>query len=197
QAGAAWRVARLAWRRVGAWNVRRSSRRRPAEVAGPSPRGAAKTADLGQHQAGATLVVKHLAEVTMSVFDLVAHGIFALRAVRSVLAPKLPRPEMRVPDVSLDQVAGIGSAKAEALEIVECLMAPARFMGLGAICPKGLLLTGPPGCGKTLLARAIAATAAVPFISRSGADFNQRYAGAGSSLVKELFQVAALLRRAQ
>ncbi|CAK9002757.1 ATP-dependent zinc metalloprotease FtsH [Durusdinium trenchii] len=98
--------------------------------------------------------------------------------------------EIRVPDVALEDVAGIGAAKTEALEIVECLMAPARFASLGARCPKGLLLTGPPGCGKTLLAKAIASTAAVPFLSKSGADFNQRYAGAGTTLVKELFATA-------
>ena len=92
----------------------------------------------------------------------------------------------QVPDVALEDVAGIGYAKTEALEIVECLMAPARFASLGARCPKGLLLTGPPGCGKTLLAKAIASTAAVPFLSRSGADFNQRYAGTGTNMVKEL-----------
>ncbi|CAL1133755.1 unnamed protein product [Cladocopium goreaui] len=98
--------------------------------------------------------------------------------------------DIGVPNVALEDVAGIGSAKTEALEIVECLMAPARFASLGAHCPKGLLLTGPPGCGKTLLAKAIAATAAVPFLSRSGADFNQRYAGAGTTMVKELFATA-------
>ena len=78
-----------------------------------------------------------------------------------------------VPDVALEDVAGIGSAKTEALEIVECLMAPARFASLGARCPKGLLLTGPPGCGKTLLAKAIASTAAVPFLSKSGGDLRR------------------------
>eukprot|EP00928_Gymnodinium_smaydae_P090924 TRINITY_DN74630_c0_g1_i1.p1 TRINITY_DN74630_c0_g1~~TRINITY_DN74630_c0_g1_i1.p1 ORF type:complete len:487 (+),score=61.87 TRINITY_DN74630_c0_g1_i1:86-1462(+) len=69
-------------------------------------------------------------------------------------------------------------------------MAPARFVGLGARCPKGLLLTGPPGCGKTLLARAIASTAGVPFFATSGADFNRMFAGAGSTLVKDLFRKA-------
>ncbi|CAE8615362.1 unnamed protein product [Polarella glacialis] len=114
----------------------------------------------------------------------------ALRAIRGKLTPQVAGLEAHVPDVSLEDVAGIGSAKAEALEIVECLMAPARFASLGAKCPKGLLLTGPPGCGKTLLAKAIASTAAVPFISRSGADFNGRFAGTGTQLVKELFRVA-------
>lgn len=128
-------------------------------------------------------------EASQTLFDFLVQTL-AIRALRGRLAPKLPQPENRIMDISLDDVAGIGAAKAEALEIVECLMAPARFAGLGAKCPKGLLLTGPPGCGKTLLAKAIASTAAVPFIARSGADFNRMFAGAGSSLVKELFKAA-------
>ncbi|CAE7035466.1 ftsH2 [Symbiodinium natans] len=119
--------------------------------------------------------------------------VWALKGLqRHIFSSKVKdaRSEMRVPDVALEDVAGIGTAKAEALEIVECLMAPARFASLGAKCPKGLLLTGPPGCGKTLLAKAIASTAAVPFLSRSGADFNGRFAGTGTNLVKELFAMA-------
>jgi len=133
--------------------------------------------------------LKGVWELGQSLFDFFVQSL-AMRALRGRLLPKLPSPDRHVPDVALDDVAGIGAAKAEAVEMVECLMAPARFAGLGAKCPKGLLLTGPPGCGKTMLARAIAATAAVPFISRSGADFNQMFAGAGSSLVKDLFRAA-------
>lgn len=134
--------------------------------------------------------LKSFWEASQTLFDLFFQTL-ALRALRGRLVPKVTRTEQhRIPDVGLDQVAGIGPAKAEALEIVECLMAPARFATLGAKCPKGLLLTGPPGCGKTLLAKAIASTAAVPFIARSGADFNARFAGVGSSLVKELFGAA-------
>jgi len=153
-----------------------------------------RAADLGKvpqeiPPAPTSAELKSLWEVGQSVFDFLVQSL-AIRAVRGRLMPKAVTPEARIPDVALDDVAGIGPAKAEALEIIECLMAPARFASLGAKCPKGLLLTGPPGCGKTLLARAIASTAAVPFISRSGADFNRMYAGAGSNLVKELFRAA-------
>jgi len=128
-------------------------------------------------------------EMAQPAFDYLLQA-FALRALRRGLSPRVKGPEVHVPDVALEDVAGIGAAKVEALEIVECLMAPARFASVGAKCPKGLLLTGPPGCGKTLLAKAIASTAAVPFISRSGADFNGRFAGTGTNLVKELFRIA-------
>eukprot|EP00931_Biecheleriopsis_adriatica_P090265 TRINITY_DN64280_c0_g1_i1.p1 TRINITY_DN64280_c0_g1~~TRINITY_DN64280_c0_g1_i1.p1 ORF type:complete len:767 (-),score=173.08 TRINITY_DN64280_c0_g1_i1:38-2188(-) len=136
--------------------------------------------------------LKQLWEVSQPIIDYLLQAA-ALRAIRRGLAPKIKGPEAHVPDVALEDVAGIGAAKTEALEIVECLMAPARFASLGAKCPKGLLLTGPPGCGKTLLAKAIASRAAVPFISRSGADFNGRYAGTGTNLVKELFRTARAL----
>uniref|UniRef100_A0A7S4SNC4 AAA+ ATPase domain-containing protein n=1 Tax=Alexandrium monilatum TaxID=311494 RepID=A0A7S4SNC4_9DINO len=160
-----------------------------SEIA-PEMRAPVRVRSLSELQESArTPEAKSFWEASQALFDFLVQSL-ALRALRGRLVPKLPRPEYRVPDVDLDDVAGIGPAKAEALEIIECLMAPARFAGLGAKCPKGLLLTGPPGCGKTLLAKAIASTAAVPFIARSGADFNRRFAGAGSSLVKDLFRAA-------
>lgn len=133
--------------------------------------------------------LRALWEIGQSLFDFSVQNM-ALRALQGLLMPRVSRTEHRIPDTPIDAVKGIGPAKLEALEIIECLMAPTRFAGLGAKCPKGLLLTGPPGCGKTMLARAIASTASVPFISRSGADFNQRYAGGGVSLVKEIFRTA-------
>lgn len=140
-------------------------------------------------RAGEHMLPQAVSNALSTALDLVVQS-FVIRAIRGRLLGGQAQPEATVPDVALEDVAGIGPAKAEALEIVECLMAPARFVGLGAKCPKGLLLTGPPGCGKTLLAKAIASAAAVPFISRSGADFNRVFAGAGSNLVKELFQSA-------
>lgn len=127
--------------------------------------------------------------VTKSLMDIFVNVVAFRQWYRRYLQ-KSAIIDAQVPHVSLDDVAGIGPAKAEAIEIIECLMAPARFVGLGAKCPKGLLLTGPPGCGKTLLAKAIASSAAVPFIAKSGADFNNRFAGVGSQLVKELFRAA-------
>eukprot|EP00929_Paragymnodinium_shiwhaense_P080258 TRINITY_DN41841_c0_g1_i1.p1 TRINITY_DN41841_c0_g1~~TRINITY_DN41841_c0_g1_i1.p1 ORF type:complete len:836 (-),score=174.65 TRINITY_DN41841_c0_g1_i1:13-2520(-) len=112
----------------------------------------------------------------------------ARRVLQGNLWPKsvgFLRPQ--VPDVSLEDVVGLGAAKQEAAEVVDFLRAPARYDALGAKCPRGILLTGPPGCGKTMLSKAIAAAAGAPFIEISGADFNQRYAGVGTSLVKDIF----------
>mmetsp|Transcript_56864 Transcript_56864/g.133613 ORF Transcript_56864/g.133613 Transcript_56864/m.133613 type:complete len:745 (+) Transcript_56864:47-2281(+) len=115
------------------------------------------------------------------------HQLF--RGLRTSATRKVSQTH-RVPHVQLSEVAGMGGAKAEALEIIECLVAPTRFARVGAKCPKGLLLTGPPGCGKTMLAKAMASTAAVPFLSVSGSDFNRKYAGEGTMLVKALFRAA-------
>ena len=90
-------------------------------------------------------------------------------------------------NVRLDDVAGIDEAKAEVNELIEFLKRPARFQALGARAPRGVLLQGPPGCGKTLLARAIAGEADVPFFSISGSDFMEMFVGVGASRVRDLF----------
>lgn len=108
------------------------------------------------------------------------------RILQGDLLPKFPAAA-HVPDVALEDVVGLGSVKREAAEIVQFLRAPARFDSIGAACPRGVLLTGPPGCGKTMLAKAIAASSGAPFLQVSGADFNHRYAGMGTSLVKDIF----------
>ena len=84
-------------------------------------------------------------------------------------------------------VAGVDEAVEEVKEVVEFLKNPERFQGLGGRVPKGVLLVGMPGTGKTLLARAVAGEASVPFLSISGADFVEMYAGVGASRVRDLF----------
>ncbi|NBX25635.1 MAG: ATP-dependent zinc metalloprotease FtsH [Planctomycetes bacterium] len=87
-------------------------------------------------------------------------------------------------------VAGIDEAKEEVTEIVEFLKNPKRFQKLGGRIPRGVLLEGPPGCGKTLLAKAIAGEADVPFFSISGSDFVEMFVGVGASRVRDLFKQA-------
>ena len=89
--------------------------------------------------------------------------------------------------VTFDDVAGIDEAKEELQEIVEFLKDPKKFTRLGGRIPKGVLLVGAPGTGKTLLARAIAGEAGVPFFSISGSDFVEMFVGVGASRVRDLF----------
>jgi cell division protease FtsH len=93
-------------------------------------------------------------------------------------------------DVTFADVAGVDEAKEELREIVDFLKTPDKFQALGAKIPKGLLLMGAPGTGKTLLARAIAGEAGVPFFSMSGSDFVEMFVGVGASRVRNLFQEA-------
>ena len=89
--------------------------------------------------------------------------------------------------VTFDDVAGIEEAKEELHEIIEFLRDPKKFTRLGGRIPKGVLLVGAPGTGKTLLARAIAGEAGVPFFSISGSDFVEMFVGVGASRVRDLF----------
>ncbi|MBW2617109.1 MAG: ATP-dependent zinc metalloprotease FtsH, partial [Deltaproteobacteria bacterium] len=89
--------------------------------------------------------------------------------------------------VTFDDVAGIDEAKEELQEIIEFLSDPKKFTRLGGRIPKGVLLVGAPGTGKTLLARAIAGEAEVPFFSISGSDFVEMFVGVGASRVRDLF----------
>jgi len=93
-------------------------------------------------------------------------------------------------DVTFEDVAGIEEAKEEVGEIIEFLKNPRRFQRLGARIPRGVLLLGLPGCGKTLLAKAIAGEADVPFFSISGSDFVEMFVGVGASRVRDLFKQA-------
>ena len=93
----------------------------------------------------------------------------------------------RARKVTFDDVAGIDEAKAELQEVVEFLKDPKKFTRLGGRIPKGVLLVGAPGTGKTLLARAIAGEAGVAFFSISGSDFVEMFVGVGASRVRDLF----------
>ena len=92
--------------------------------------------------------------------------------------------------VFFDDVAGCDEAKAEVEEVVDFLKNPQKYWALGAKIPHGVLLQGPPGNGKTLLARAVAGEAGVPFFSISGSDFVEKYVGVGAARVRELFEEA-------
>ena len=90
--------------------------------------------------------------------------------------------------ITFKDVAGVEEAKDELVEIIEFLKTPAKFQKLGGKLPKGVLLIGSPGTGKTLLARAIAGEANVPFFSISGSDFVEMFVGVGASRVRDLFE---------
>ncbi len=94
------------------------------------------------------------------------------------------------PTVTFADVAGIEEAKEELQEVVEFLKNPAKFTALGARIPKGILLVGSPGTGKTLLAKAVSGEAGVPFFFISGSDFVEMFVGVGASRVRDLFEQA-------
>ncbi len=96
--------------------------------------------------------------------------------------------------VTFDDVAGADEAKGELKEVVDFLMDPEQHGRLGARVPKGILLVGPPGIGKTLLARAVAGEAGVPFFSISGSEFVEMFVGVGAARVRDLFEQARKLK---
>jgi cell division protease FtsH len=103
---------------------------------------------------------------------------------------RLISPEDSEQRVTFADVAGAKEAKSELLEIVDFLKNPKKFIQIGARIPKGVLLMGAPGTGKTLLARAVAGEAGVPFFSISGSEFVEMFVGVGASRVRDLFQTA-------
>lgn len=94
------------------------------------------------------------------------------------------------PTVTFDDVAGVDEAKEELQEVVEFLREPQKFIALGARIPKGVLLVGSPGTGKTLMAKAVSGEAGVPFFSISGSEFVEMFVGVGASRVRDLFEQA-------
>jgi cell division protease FtsH len=118
-------------------------------------------------------------------------GLAILRVTGRV--PTLEKARTIDPDevtVTFNDVAGVDEAKDEVREIVDFLKDPSRFASIGGRIPRGILLVGPPGTGKTLLARSMAGEAGVPFISASGSDFVEMYAGVGAARVRRLFREA-------
>ncbi|MFH1413433.1 MAG: ATP-dependent zinc metalloprotease FtsH [Candidatus Omnitrophota bacterium] len=100
-----------------------------------------------------------------------------------------PKIHKETEKVTFDNdVAGVDEAKEELQEVIEFLKDPKKFQKLGGKIPKGVLLVGPPGCGKTLIARAVAGEAGVPFFSISGSDFVEMFVGVGASRVRDLFE---------
>jgi len=108
-------------------------------------------------------------------------GLFSIGRSR---AKKMEPDEMKV---TFDDVAGIEEAKNDLRETVEFLKDPAKFRKLGGRIPKGMLMSGSPGTGKTLLAKAVAGEAEVPFFSMSGSDFVEMFVGVGAARVRDLF----------
>ena len=94
------------------------------------------------------------------------------------------------PTVTFEDVAGVEEAKEELFEVVEFLKEPEKFISLGARIPKGVLLVGAPGTGKTLMAKAVSGEAGVPFFSISGSEFVEMFVGVGASRVRDLFDQA-------
>ena len=103
---------------------------------------------------------------------------------------KMIMPQDQKEKTSFKDVAGLKETKQELEEVVEFLRHPKKFIDIGAKIPKGVLLIGPPGCGKTLLARAVSGEANVPFFHISGSEFVELFVGVGSARVRDLFQTA-------
>jgi cell division protease FtsH len=103
---------------------------------------------------------------------------------------KIIHPDDAKEKVTFKDVAGAKEAKEELMEIVEFLKSPKKFTDIGAQIPKGVLLMGAPGTGKTMLARAVAGEAGVPFFHLSGSEFEEMFVGVGASRVRDLFDMA-------
>jgi len=137
---------------------------------------------------------------------LLIGGLFWLLLMRSAQAgnnqafsfgkARARRYNESIPRVTFDDVAGVEEAKQELAEVVDYLKNTRKYQALGAKIPKGILLLGPPGCGKTLLARAVAGEAGVPFFHISGSDFVEMFVGVGAARVRDLFETAKANRPA-
>ena len=113
-----------------------------------------------------------------------------MNGMMSVGKSKAKQFNKDLPSTTFADVAGYQGVKQEISEVVEFLKFPDRYKAIGALIPKGILLVGPPGTGKTMLARAVAGEAGVPFFSVSGSDFMEMFVGVGASRVRDLFSTA-------
>ncbi|GAC1334021.1 MAG: ATP-dependent zinc metalloprotease FtsH [Candidatus Dormibacteria bacterium] len=118
---------------------------------------------------------------------LLMRGGGSVGAIGRSSAKRLGTGESKVTFV---EVAGVEEAVEELAEVKDYLADPSRFLAMGARIPNGILLVGPPGCGKTLLARALAGEAGVPFFSISGSDFVEMFVGVGAARIRDLFREA-------
>ena len=118
----------------------------------------------------------------LTLYRIVTGRVFSLEKARTIDPQDVA--------VTFNDVAGVDEAKDEVREIVDFLKEPARFASIGGRIPRGILLVGPPGTGKTLLARSMAGEAGVPFISASGSEFVEMYAGVGAARIRRLFREA-------
>ncbi|MEK7604233.1 MAG: ATP-dependent zinc metalloprotease FtsH [Patescibacteria group bacterium] len=166
---------------------------------GVTPEGLAKVAITIQGESGFQFWVLTLAPILIPILFLAFLFWFLSRQVKGagMQAFTFGQSKARVIDpadvtqrVTFADVAGAREAKEELLEIVDFLKSPKKFLDIGARIPKGIILMGAPGTGKTLLARAVAGEAGVPFFSISGSEFVEMFVGVGASRVRDLFQLA-------
>jgi cell division protease FtsH len=128
-------------------------------------------------------------------FGLLLVFVTLLRGTMGTTKPETVKASKTKP-VLWEEVQGVDAAKEELIDVAEWLRAPDRFAGLGAQPPRGVLLFGPPGTGKTMLARAVAAQAGVDFFSASGSSFVEMFVGRGAARIRRLFKEARKSGRA-
>jgi cell division protease FtsH len=166
---------------------------------GVTPEQLAKVAITVKGQSGFQFWFLTLAPILLPILFIVFLFWFLSRQMRGagMQAFSFGQSKARVVDpsdtsqrVSFADVAGAREAKEELLEIVDFLKNPKKFLDIGARIPKGIILMGAPGTGKTLLARAVAGEAGVPFFSISGSEFVEMFVGVGASRVRDLFELA-------
>ncbi len=146
-------------------------------------------------QGGFGYWVGMLAPIVLPILILLAIIWFMMRQVQGANSRAMSFGQSGAREVPKDQknrvtfkdIAGVKEAKEELMEVVEFLANPKKFVALGAKIPKGVLLMGPPGTGKTILARAVAGQANVPFFHISGSEFVEMFVGVGASRVRDLF----------